>query len=382
MDVQPTTAAATDAGDDRGHLVDYVQNPRAPQTPPPGPRLSVFRPDEEPARRAPAPGHGRQWTRLFPEMTLSEFHGSYFEKVALIDASQGTIVSYGESVGHWHDLTGDPPLKSIDEWAVGEFLEGLKQLPGRKPGTLMSAYTRRKHARQVSTVLERAGPKGSDKKSRKNCDLIELPPVIDLPRVDHDPPAAAFTLEELAALYQAAGGQTRPQIAGVEPGDWWRAVITVAFFAGLRRGELLRCRYEHLKPAADATAELFVPGSGCGRSRRGKRLLLVPAAAGWIEKIRTPRALIFPWPHDLRYLDTHYRRLVERAGVAWFEGKAWHRFRQSHATELCQISAVAATVSLGHGNAATTLEHYINPRAAAEGLRRMPNPFGDGPPAT
>ena len=352
------------------------------RTTPTRPTLRVFAGDGGEQVSQPGTDAGGELTE---RSTLTQLFEAAFEPLYLRAQAldQQTTQLYRDALQWWVRLTGDPPLREIDEWVTAAFVESLLRQPGRRRETL-SVATVRKHCAQLDTLLSFAGPKTRDARGWRNRGILELPPRIERPRADREAPAGDWTLDEVRRMHGAAGFVTAPALPGVTPANWWRAMIVTATHTGLRIGQLLALEY------ADLSGETLLVRARGSKGRRGKLQHLSSAAAESIESIRTDRRLIFEWPHHRRWLHRCLKRLATCAGIPESRRFGWHGFRRTHATLVAEQSAasgggvLAAQISLGHTSSATTLGHYVSGRVqhrlAAESIDRLPSPRSTGDP--
>ena len=312
--------------------------------------------------------------------TLSEFHESHFVPLWIqgrqLDAK--TEASYGHSIAWWSRLTGDPPLDQITDHTVASFIASLCKQPGRRGTMMMSSVA--KHCRNVDTILQMAGPRSRN--NRRGQGLIGEPPFFDAPRVDQEPPSGDWTIEEVRAMYLAADGMTVPTIDGVDPVDWWRTLICLAYYTGLRCSALMSVEYSMID-----NEWINVPAR-LSKRRKGKRQYLHPEAIEHIDGIRRERAIILAWPQLPTTKRTVYRRFRELqsvAGITVSRRWAFQSFRKTHLTMLAGLSLeleqglAVAQQSAGHSNRAVTTGHYISgdvqERMVAAAIKRMPSPM-------
>lgn len=333
-----------------------------------GPQLRIFAPLEADGDAEPGSLAGRTSGPLTADLKLSEFFALAFVPLFLRprNAAAATLVEYQRSIDCWVAITGDPPLKAIDDWHAGRFVEGLYKLPGKLKGTAIAPATVRKHCTQVQTVLDRAGPRS--KGNRLGQGLIEETPFIPKPRVAKAPPLDVYTLSEIGRMVDAAGKATAPRLDAVSARSWWRALFLTAYNTGLRIGTLRKIEYGHVDGEW-----LNVPGE-IYKGNAPKRFWLTEQAREAIAGIRTARESIFPWPHCGRWLFANLKRIQEAAGMPAARCFGFHGFRKALGTELAAINPLAAQMALGHTNMKTTQEHYINPSVMVEAMRKMPQP--------
>ena len=168
----------------------------------------------------------------------------------------------------------------------------------------------------------------------------------------------------------AAPAEAAKLIAALEPRD--QAAFGLAFYAGLRLGELLaldldavdlETRTLHVHRNWDATAREFV----APKSRRSRVVpiseLLSRLLADHLVLLNHPRAgLLFPGS-DGRY-PLHPRTLRRRAAAAWSEHGLtplqFHEARHTFASIAIEAGLNAKTISeyMGHASIAITFDRY------------------------
>lgn len=298
--------------------------------------------------------------------TLSElFELAYLPIVCdgrLLDAK--TIRLYREAVAWWRRLTDDPPLRQITDEVAAAFVKALESQPGRKSERLAIA-TVRKHAIVIDTLIRFAGPRKRTRVGRHNRELLAAPPWVEIPRPDVQPVVAVWSAAEITALLGAVGSMPSPRLDDLPPGEWWRSLIEVAVYTGLRISQLMGLRYEDVWQDGDRT--WIAVRAGVSKGRRGKVQFLSPPALAAVERIRSARPLIFAhpsWPRNPRYLQVCLKRLASCAGVPAARRFGFHAFRRTHAT-LLALSCGAdgrgwetAQASLGHASLSTTRDYY------------------------
>lgn len=322
--------------------------------------------------------------------TLTElFERAYLPIVCdgrLLDAK--TIQLYRDAVGWWIRLTGDPPLCKITDEIVAQFVKELESQPGRKSERLAIA-TVRKHAIAIDTLLRFAGPRKRTRVGRHNRELLAAPPWVEIPRPDVQPVVAVWTAAEITALLGSVDHMPSPRLDDMPPGEWWRALIEVAVYTGLRISQLMGLRYEDIRQDGDRA--WIAVRAGVSKGRRGKVQFMVPHALAAVERIRSARPLIFAhpsWPRNPRYLQCCLKRLAACAGVPAARRFGFHAFRRTHATLLALSCGEdgrgweTAQASLGHASLSTTRDYYGAQSAQdsllAAALCRLPA-FGAAP---
>jgi integrase len=154
-----------------------------------------------------------------------------------------------------------------------------------------------------------------------------------------------------------------------------RTMALLAVLTGLRIGELLALRWEHVdldKGNLRVTEALYRGIHGTPKTKGSKRLLPLPPKACIALRehrercgITLPEDLIFRSNRGTAFNDSnlllrHLKPAGEAIGAPWI---AWHTFRRTHATLLINSGATAkdAQAQLGHASINTTLGTYVQP---------------------
>jgi len=294
---------------------------------------------------------------LFPangRPTLSSFYSDVYEPRFLSDATEGTRVAYRCHVRAWSLLTADPPLEEIRNETVETFRDAMGKLRGADKIGRRSPNSVRSVMRSIGTLLSKAGPPGP--RNRDALGLIDRVPWARPPRAVLKIPNT-ISIEVVDQLCRVVSAAERPQIEGVKPPQWWKALIAVACSTGLRIGTLLALEMVEI----DWKSGQLVISAEKMKARRPHLAYLNEAALHELRAIRTDRRLVFPWPHCKRYFDQYLRGMQRRAGVPESERVTFHAIRRSFGTALAGVSLDLARLALGHQALQTTLGHYIGP---------------------
>jgi len=316
------------------------------------------------------------------EHGLAVFYADYFRVVYLQDPrhprSAKTIADYDAAVRDYVRITGDPPLEEIDQGLGDALVESLMNLPGKRPGSIASPETVRKKCRTLQTLLKFLGPPVSRSTRRAAGIFPQVPCWLDPP--DPLPPRVdkAIRRDELEAWLKATDSARMTLPVLDPPPVWWRTLLAVLYYTGLRIETALALRYSWIDGQW-----LKVPAAGMKGRRRPGRFWLSPLALEQLESFRRPdRDRVFSWPHYSRgslTLDANRpaaRRAIDRervrqhaeAGIR--EGLGFHSIRDLVAELLWQVDPVAAQFALGHTTAKTTATHYVGGEAKAAVIDR------------
>lgn len=155
----------------------------------------------------------------------------------------------------------------------------------------------------------------------------------------------------------------------VRPAAWWRVFLYLAYYLGLRRGEILGLTWERVR---FDTMELVVSA----QSSKGRKDRVLPMAPELVELLRQWRASqptiplagdVLPWPFgSYRSLYDDWHVIQAAAGIAEERHYVPKDCRSSCASELIASGVPTAVVKdyLGHASVTTTERYYINTQPA------------------
>ncbi|MGO8751288.1 MAG: tyrosine-type recombinase/integrase [Thermoguttaceae bacterium] len=317
-----------------------------------------------------------RWTRgrdepLFvnAENTLSSFFETYFLPICCGELTKCSLRHYKNAVRLWTLFTGDPALKDVTSVTLARFKQCLENCRGKEPGSTMSGTTIANRLQSIQSILDKAGPRG--RHNRDAAGIIPEAPWIKRPSFDV-PEATIVPPEVLEAVYLAATCMEVPRIDGIEPAEFWRALIAVTFNTGLRRRTLFEMRMDEVEWDL---ARLALPP----RRLKSRKRMIVPLNAVALEhlrRIQTDRELVFPWPYkNLSMFDRHFHDLQFAAGLSHDKHFGLHAIRKTHGSLLWEQSPQAAQFSLGHCRLEVTRAHYIAGGAiVARAVELLPQP--------
>jgi|GEM_PF-1355674 len=313
---------------------------------------------------------------LFPQsdidLSLSGFFRIYFLPVRLGDAHPTTIEQYRFTLNLWRRITGDPPLRLIDNQLLAKFRDVLSKLRGQG-GRPYSTSTIRSKMIQIQAILDTAGPPGP--RRRTAAGLLSVVPYAKPPRIEQQVPRIV-PLEVLGRVYEAARYARIPELYGITPENWWKGMLVVALNTALRRGSLFALRWEHV----EAENRRLVLPPGVMKARRGQIIPLNEMALRHLETIRQSQdPMVFPWPYCQHTFANEFKALQRVAGVPAGEWFGLHAIRRTAATLLWRENPAAAQLILGHHAMQITREHYVNAPAVMMGaLDHLPQPAAFG----
>ncbi|MGA2256083.1 MAG: tyrosine-type recombinase/integrase [Thermoguttaceae bacterium] len=327
-----------------------------------------FTQDAETAERI-AQSRGETLTPDPKKTTLTSFFETTYVNLRLSNANRGTLKNYRLAMKFWQLMTGDPPLEKITAATLASYRDALGKRRGLRPTSRASRNTVRHKMILVQTVLDLAGPAGRG--HRDGAGILASVPWIRAPKALLKAPRE-IPASVLKQVYLGAAGMDVPQIAGIKPPAWWRAILLVAYNTQLRRRTLFEMGMQEIDWP---NHRIILPAE---RLKSGRPMIvhLNPAALAALQEIRTDRELVFPWPFHQRYFDACFHRLQEASGIAKRDWFGLHTIRATAATVLAGESPQAAQLALGHMRLSTTATHYIRSEGIVErALDAMPQPW-------
>jgi integrase len=251
------------------------------------------------------------------------------------------VGDFGRFLGH------DPTLADLDDDIVTGWQKHLK-------GSKLSRFTVNERVGRVIRLWTFLAKRR----------LVERFPSIKRLRCPEIVPAA-FTAEQLKALFDSAeeeGGR----IAGVRASHGWQALLAFIWSTGERKGATLALRWDWI----DRKAMLIVIPAQYRKGRQKAGVYhLWPEVAELIDRIALPkRELVFPWDRNAGMYWKDWNRLLVRAGLPADGKHKTKALRVSHASWLKALGG-DPTAALMHGDSATTIKHYLDPRLLAKNER-------------
>ena len=166
----------------------------------------------------------------------------------------------------------------------------------------------------------------------------------------------AWTRDELSRLIHACAAAPGT-ICSLPASVWWLAFHALAWDTGARTTEILSFRWEWI----DASGWLSVPADARKARRKDAVYRLQPDTLAILAPISRPVGLVLGWTlHRSRFWQL-YHELLSSAELPNTRYDKPQRLRRSHASWLASAHG-DATASLGHSDARTTRESYLDPR--------------------
>lgn len=324
------------------------------------------------------PASSRPQLRLFsPEESPHPTLSGVFETVCeacLPTARPRNLDQYRETLKIWEALMGYPPAAGIDRSQVNQFRIWLEQRVWR--GKVISSNTVRKHCVHLQAVIDMAGPATRNREDAAG--VLAKPPKVKKPAVEF-PEVEVFTLDEIGAWLDSCYRATMPELPGIEPAEWWRAVILFDLNVPFRLETLLHLERPWVK-RRDEETWISVPRWAMKGKRSGKPVpfYLNRWALDALERLRClgDEGKIFPMPNSLSWLHAQRRKLLTAAGIPKARQFGFHALRKTCSTLLEDMgSHAAAKLHLGHSQGKdVTHDFYTHRSIVVAPVNKLPQP--------
>lgn len=266
--------------------------------------------------------------------------------------SSHSITQHINALGHWKRYFGAATFREISPEQLAEFTRSL--LPGRSPATVNKI---RRHLRVLMAFAVEIG------------ELETLPRWKPIPELE--PVPIAFTDEEFAAGLTVAR-QLDGAICGVRANVWWPSLLLSIWYSGARIGAMLAVKPRDVLISRSG----FYAHAENQKDRAGQYFTVGPDAVELWRQMQRPtgRKFQWPWHHNRKTLNRHFRKIFTDAGVPLNSGTGclFHRIRKSTASYI-DANGGNATRQLGH-SAESVTRRYLDPRitGACDATGHMP----------
>lgn len=279
------------------------------------------------------------------EKSWVDFEAEYLAKAAGL--SPKTLKETRTAFAHFRRLCKPGRVSKVTTAAVDAYKTARLTERGLREGTTVSHATLNKELRHLRAALRKAKKWGY---TREAPDVDMLRELGRLPC--YVPP------EHFAALYAACKAARLPRVQGIDPPDYWRALLVLIYQTGWRIEQVLSlCRGD----LNLATGELFSAGED-NKGGRDVKLVLPALAVEHLGRLPSFAETLFPWPHRQATLWREFHRVQDAAGVKP-ERKPYYGFhdlRRAFATlNADRLTPDALQRLMQHRDRQTT-QRYIN----------------------
>ncbi|MCR9296336.1 MAG: site-specific integrase [bacterium] len=287
-----------------------------------------------------------------------------FKDRELAGKRPATQVKYNAAISHFERICKPGTIGEITAEHIAQFKAARLAEGGKDSGrNKVAVATVNGNLRNLKRLLRVA----HDWKYLKEVPKIEF-----LREPDVAP--SFVSQEQFSRLYEACNAADRPEIQGVDPADWWRALLVFLYLTGWRVSEALKLSKDDL----DLEAGYAITRAGDNKSGKESRVPLHPLIVEHLRKIQGLSTAVFDWPHDEGGLYDNLHAIQDAAGIAKVCRKdhehndsccyfGFHDLRRGFATaNAANLSASQVQQLMRHSTYETT-QKYIN---MAEQIKR------------
>lgn len=202
-------------------------------------------------------------------LTLREAYERHYDKSELC---KGSLRKMHYAIAAWEKLTTNPPIGEITNATAAGFRQAAID-HGYHPRTVNGYWG------SVRSILRLMGPVVTGNPWALGI-VPNVPAMKPCRVVKHRP--RVVSQEDLSRLYVACRHADKPR-TGVAAADWWRCLIVVAYFTGLRRSDLFALEWSQLD-LAEGTLDFTARKTG-----KADIWPLHPVAITHLERLRTPK---------------------------------------------------------------------------------------------
>lgn len=294
---------------------------------------------------------------------LRIYFDSLFAPAFLCGASPRTWKEYRSTLSTWERLTANPTLAAVSSFDLAAF-KAAAVAAG------LAVATVNKHLRHLSHLLTKAGPIGPG--NRDGLGLVAASPWTK-PLREREKPIRTVDDATFMRFYESTGAAKFPQVPGVLPAAWWRALIICALTLVVRRQALLGLAWGNV----DLVGKWVTVEGTTDKAGRVRRKRLHDAARSHLLRIRSASPLVFPFPHSEKTFYRTWERIEAAAGVSF----GLHDLKRTALSRLAATCDAFTLQKLGdHSSIRTTQRYYVNVDdaglAAAVDAYQLPGELG------
>ena len=279
---------------------------------------------------------------------------------------QNTASSICVTLDHFERLIRPRILSRITQRDIDRFISLRQQEPGRFGSLAINSVV--KELKIISTALRQA----------KRWKYLDEVPEVQMPRIEKRQPSY-ISQDEFQEMYKAAAEMTSPKIPGVDPADYWRALITFLYLTGWRIGSSVALRWDQIEET-DQGVVVYSPAEQ-NKGKRDVQSILHPEVVRHLTPLREAKsATVFAYV-EFRWQVRQFRTLQERAAIEprfkregqWY---GFHDFRRGLATNnVANLNTMELMQAMQHRDLATSQDLLETVSAAIDTFYDDPDVF-------
>lgn len=269
------------------------------------------------------------------EMLLSDFLREVYIPIKLLGKSRNSVKTYANAVSAFRRSIGRPPmLGDLNDHCIATALSAIGN-HGAAPATVNG----------IRGCLQAIGSYAAKKRF-----LDEAPSVPKVP--EDEPETTAYTPQELAIILRVAMAETG-FYKGVLWSDFWRCLILLLWFTGVRISAMLGLRFSEVD---FAQGKVTIRGR-YQKNKRTQTFILRPEVMEAIRAIAAPpRERVFCGA-PVNRLRSAFSLILRQAGLSAGPRDKFHRVRRSFGQQIDAAGGDACRY-LGHSSRAITERSY------------------------
>lgn len=212
----------------------------------------------------------------------------------------GSQVVYSNAIAHFERICQPTKTMDLTTAAIDQFI-AVRASESGKTGSPTSASSVNKELRVLRVIANVA-------KDWKY--LREVPKFNWLNEEERE--ITFVSQEQFEAFYRSCDAATRPNIQGVDCGDWWRAFFVFASMTGWRVGEILKLVREDL----DLKKGFAITRAKDNKGKKTVKVPLHPIVIDHLKALKGFSVEVFHWPHEETAIYDQLHLIQDKAGVA------------------------------------------------------------------
>lgn len=224
-----------------------------------------------------------------------------FETLVMANMGGRNHSTYSLALRHFKRIMKPNRTMMITTEFIDRFIAVRSREPGQKAGTEISPATLHKELACLRAVFRKA----------KRWGYIEEVPEIAFPVLPKKL-KSHISSDEFAAIYSECDVAKLPRVPNVNPGDWWRGILTVFFLTGWRMSQVLAIRWDHI----DLDEFTILSPNDANKGNRDEFLPVHPIIVDHLTALRGSFSdLVFPFDRSIKRMFDTFHAIQKAAGI-------------------------------------------------------------------